>query len=108
MENRANKGNKGKQFRLKYLVKSSLKIHLFGNKFVKNNKDKCYLIINNNECELKDIYNFKEKGEQTIILVIKEEILNFEEMFYFAKFFLKKIVLYLNHILNLVALIIII
>ena len=50
MENRANKGNKGKQFRLKYLVKSSLKIHLFGNKFVKNNKDKCYLIINNNEC----------------------------------------------------------
>ena len=46
-----NKGNKNKQFKLKYIVESNLEIRIFGNKFVNNNKDKCHLIIYNNDCE---------------------------------------------------------
>jgi hypothetical protein len=76
-----NKGNKNKKFTLKYLVESYLEIRIFGTKFVNSNKDKCHLIIYNNDCELKEKYNFKEKGEQAITLVIDEEITNFEEMF---------------------------
>jgi len=80
-ENDQNKGNKNKKFKLKYIVESNLEIRIFGEKFVNNNKDKCHLIIYNNDCELKEKYNFKEKGEQTITLVIDEEIVNFEGMF---------------------------
>jgi len=76
-----NKGNKNKQFKLKYIVESNLEIKIFGGNFVNNNKDKCHLIIYNNDCELKEKYNFKEKGEQTITLVIDEEIINFDGMF---------------------------
>ena len=34
---------------------------------------------------MKEKYNFKEKGEQTITLVIDEEIINFEGMFCLPK-----------------------
>ena len=83
-----NKGNKNKQFKLKYIVESYLEIRIFGTIFVNNNKDKCHLIIYNNDCELKEKYNFKEKGEQTIKLVIDEEIINFEGMFCLYKGFI--------------------
>ena len=83
-----NKGNKNKQFKLKYIVESYLEIRIFGTIFVTNNKDKCHLIIYNNDCELKEKYNFKEKGEKTITLVIDEEIINFEGMFCLYKGFL--------------------
>ena len=52
-----NKGNKNKQFKLKYIVESNFEIRIFGAKFVNNNKDKCHLIIYNNDCELKEKYN---------------------------------------------------
>ena len=77
------KGNKNKKFDLKYKVDNeNIKISLFGKNFVKRNKDKCYLIINNNnDCELKHEYKFPKKGEQTVTLVITNDNINFKEMF---------------------------
>ena len=40
--------------------KNKSKIRLFGTDFVKNNKDNCYILINEKQNELIDIYKFKE------------------------------------------------
>ena len=80
--NNNKKGNKNKSFKLKYYVSDDLsEIQIFGETFVKNNKDKCHLIIENNDCELRAFYKFKTKGEKPIILVIDEEDINFIGMF---------------------------
>ena len=81
-QNDNRKGNKNKSFELKYSVLYDLsKIKIFGKAFVENNKDKCHLIIGNNDCELTEFYTFQTKGEKSIILVIDEENINFSEMF---------------------------
>ena len=81
-KNNNKKGNKNKSFQLKYYVSHDfLEIQIFGKTFVKNNKDKCHLIIENNDCELRAFYKFKTKGEKSITLVIDEEDINFIEMF---------------------------
>lgn len=75
-------GNKNKKFNLIYLVgKDNEWITLFGSKFVENNKDKCYLIIDNNDCELKKKYLFSNKGEHNVTIVITDDNINFSEMF---------------------------
>ena len=81
-----NFGNKSNSFKLIYFIdeKESSEIGIFGEVFVKNNKDKCHLIINEKEYELRARYKFKTKGEQTITLVIDQEITNFSNMFYFG------------------------
>ena len=77
-------GNKSKSFKCKYFIneKESSEIYIFGENFVENNKNKCHLIINGNDCELRPKYRFKTKGEQTVTLVIDQEIQNFQRMFY--------------------------
>ena len=82
------KGNKNKKFNFKYLVQNkNEEIYLFGENFVKNNKDKCYLIIDNTDCELRSKYQFLKTGEQIVTLVIKDDNINFKEMFDFSAFF---------------------
>ena len=81
-QNDNRKGNKNKSFELKYSVLDDFsEIRIFGNTLVENNKDKCHLIIENNDCELRAFYTFQTKGEKSIILVIDEENINFREMF---------------------------
>ena len=68
------KGNKNKRFNLKYLIeKENVETFLFGYNFVKANKDKCYLIIDNIDTELTYEYIFPKKGEQIVTLVIKDD-----------------------------------
>ena len=79
------KGNKNKKFNFKYLVnKEKEEIYLFGEEFVKNNKDKSYLIIDNIDCELRSKYTFLRKGEQIVTLVIKDNNINFKHLFHFS------------------------
>ena len=68
----------------KYIIKENGKsnIPIFNEYFVKNNKDNCYLIINNDECELRSKYDFREKGEHKITLKIyNHQIIDFRSMF---------------------------
>ena len=85
-------GNKSKSFKFKYFIdkEESSEISIFGDIFVQNNKDKCHLIINGNDCELRAKYKFKEKGEQTITLIIDQEIINYSKMFIHEKSFMDK------------------
>ena len=55
--------------------------NIFGSKFVKNNKNNIELIINDKKSELIDKYNLKV-GINNIQIIIKNKIINFEEMFY--------------------------
>lgn len=82
-------GNKSKSFKFKYFIdkEESSEIYIFGDIFVQNNKDKCHLIINGNDCELRAKYKFKEKGEQTITLIIDQEIINYSKMFKMGKLY---------------------
>ena len=76
------KGNKNKKFDLKYLVeKENLQTPLFGKNFVANNKDKCYIIIDNIDCELKRNHKFSKIGEHIVTLVITDDNINFIKMF---------------------------
>ena len=76
------KGNKNKKFDLKYLVeKENLQTPLFGKNFVANNKDKCYIIIDNIDCELKQNHKFSKIGEHIVTLVITDDNINFIKMF---------------------------
>ena len=54
---------------------------IFGNTFVKNNKDNIELIINGNKSKLIGICNLKE-GENKIQIIIINQLTNLEEMFY--------------------------
>ena len=59
------------------------KINLFGNDFVTKNKDKCYLMINNEKGELKEFLeiNGEQKGEIQIKLCESETINDMSSMF---------------------------
>ena len=77
------KGNKKKSFKFKYLTsKDKQEIYILGPKFVKNNKDKCSLIIDDTiNSELRDKYKFNKKGEHSVTLIINEENVNFSFLF---------------------------
>ena len=79
------KGNKNKSFKFKYrTIKDKQEIFILGAEFIKNNKDKCNLIIDDNiNCELRDKYRFNKKGEHSVTLVINEENINFSRLFKF-------------------------
>ena len=78
-----NKGNKNKTFNFKYKVEEdNSEIWIFREEFVRNNKGKCYLVINNIDSELSCKYTFPKKGEQTVSLVITDENINFKGMFF--------------------------
>ena len=68
---------------IKYFAQTPKKIRLFGKKFVENNLNKCFLIIDGKEFELCEYYKKEnqELKELTIILVKKKPIENMTEMF---------------------------
>jgi len=57
---------------------------IFGDAFVKNNKNNIELLINGKKNELIDKYNL-EKGINKVTLIIKKNLTNLEEMFYNCK-----------------------
>ena len=70
------------EIRYKYLNEMDKKINIFGTKFVENNKDKCYLIINGKELKINEQYQLEEDQPELIINLIQEKpIENMSEMF---------------------------
>ena len=65
--------------------KEEKKIRLFGEKFVKNNKNYCYLFINNKKSELIEYYYLSKKDKINNKLIVKyiekEKITNMSHMF---------------------------
>ena len=84
-ETELKKGNKDKSFKFKYITeKNNESIQIFGEEFVKNNKNKCNLIIDDNiDSELRTNFFFELKGEHTVTLIINEEDVNFNGLFDF-------------------------
>ena len=66
-----------------YLNEMNKKINIFGKKFVENNKENCYLIINEKKLKLTDQYQLEEqnKSELIIYLIQEKPIENMSEMF---------------------------
>ena len=63
------------------------KIRLFGEDFVKNNKNNCYILINNHISELCEFYNCnkKKKEKEIIVHLIKEKKMSIKGIFYNCK-----------------------
>ena len=59
------------------------KIRLFGEDFVKNNKNNCYILINNHISELCEFYNCdkKKKEKEIIVHLIKEKRMSIKGIF---------------------------
>ena len=76
---------------LKYYIENIKNIRIFGNLFVKENRKRCRIILNNKEYELKSFINKEyelksfikanEKKNLNIKLKIYEYLINIEEMF---------------------------
>ena len=82
--NKRKKGNQDKSFDFIYLVNDiQSEINIFGETFVKRNKDKCYLIYNGKTYKLSTKFTFITKGENIITLVIEEDDLRLRGMFCF-------------------------
>ena len=77
------------------------KMKIFGKKFVENNKDKCLLIINGKEAELKEFYTLKKNdlknNELEIKLKITKTITDMSFMFHADS---NEPSIYLSYILN--------
>ena len=61
------------------------KIRLFGNEFVKNNKDNYYLIIENKKINLCEFYNLKYESKNNYLkvkLIQKNNVTNMSYMFW--------------------------
>ena len=61
------------------------KIRLFGNEFIKNNKDNYYLIIENKKINLCELYNLKYENKNNYVkvkLIQKDNVTNMSYMFY--------------------------
>ena len=58
--------------------------NIFGDEFVKNNKNNIELIINGNKNDLIERYKLRE-GENNIKIIIKNKITNLQKMFYDCK-----------------------
>ena len=59
-------------------------INIFGSEFVKNNKNKCKMIINNEEYEIKEKFNIKNYNNNILKIKLKgiNNITNMSYMFY--------------------------
>ncbi len=69
------------EINLIYKTKGKGKQNIFGEKFVENNKDNIELIINGKKSELIKEYELEE-GNNNIKLIIKNNLINLEKMFY--------------------------
>ena len=71
--------------RIRYKIGKKKKIRIFGDEFVKNNKDKCKIIVNNNEQELNAFFDLKNITikDQILEITLKEmnNIKNLSHMF---------------------------
>ena len=65
-------------------IQNKKNIIIFGNKFVKNNKNKCKMIIDNKEYELMSEYNIEnyKKNRLEIKLKVINNIIDMSYMFY--------------------------
>ena len=67
------------QINIEYINNINAKIKLFGESFVRNNINKCYLKINDKIFDLKKEHNFKTKEIIVVIkLIIKKKIFNID------------------------------
>ena len=74
----------GNEITLKYKIIDEKKIKLFGTKFIENNKDICYFIINNEEKELEEYYSLDEnkKPKELGVKLVKKKGKQFKNMSY--------------------------
>ena len=83
--NNKNENNKGNnKMTIIYDTKFLDEVQLFGYDFIKNNKDKCYLIINDQQKELcQFIYekDYKYKRFLEVLLIEKEKMVDMSNMF---------------------------
>ena len=79
------KQNYKDKINIKYYIKTKGNYDIFGEEFVKNNKDKIELIINGKKNLLMNKYNLKT-GKNTITLKIKHKLTNLSYMFYWCKY----------------------
>ena len=66
------------------ITKNDKNIKLFGKEFVENNKENCYLLINNKKCQICEIYNLdtkENKGNLIIKLIENKNIRDMSSMF---------------------------
>ena len=76
-----NKKNEKKEMNIIYKIKENQKIiKLFGENFVKNNKQNYYLFINNKKCEICEVINLDEKENKKFIVIKLIENKNTDDM----------------------------
>ena len=63
--------------RIRYKVGKKRRVRIFGDEFVKNNKDNCKIIFDNNEQELKAFFDLKNIKIENQILEIKLQSMNY-------------------------------
>jgi len=73
--------SKGDEITLIYDVSDGHVFNIFGDKFVENNKGKIDLIINQTKIELTSKYQLN-KGENTVTMILKDDVRNLQYMFY--------------------------
>ena len=57
-------------------------IRIFGHEFVKNNKNKCKMVIDNKECEITEKYNIKNYDNNKLEIKLKGiDITDMSKMF---------------------------
>ena len=66
------------------IIENQSKIRIFGEKFCENNKDNCYLLINNEKYKLTEFYNLNNFEEEYLEIKLLETkiIVNMSYMFY--------------------------
>ena len=71
---------------IKYAITKSSKIRIFGDKFVKNNKNNCRIIVENTKKELCTYINTKDLKSQNDFLLIKlieeNQVIDMSSMFF--------------------------
>ena len=82
--NKRKKGNQDKTFDFVCLINDvNTEIDIFGETFVKRNKENCYLLYNSKTYRLSPKFKFLTKGENVLTLVIEEDDLRLSGMFCF-------------------------
>ena len=54
-----------------YKINLEYNIYIFGSDFVKNNKNKCKMVIDNQECEIAIEYKVKSKNNNKLKIKLK-------------------------------------
>ena len=73
-----------KEINLVYFAKKKGNYNIFGEKFVKNNKNNIKIVIDGNQTDLSNWWDFKS-GENIITILIKNKLRNLSHMFHSCK-----------------------